>query len=965
MLVPLLFFCSGATALVYEVVWSKYLTLMFGSTVQAQTVVLAVFMGGLALGNRLFGARADRSPQPLAMYGYIEVCIGLYAFFFNQIYKLADVMFVQLGSPIFGRRFLLLLLKGLLSVALLLGPTILMGGTLPLLAAWLQRKFPDAGRWSARFYSINSLGAVVGSGLAGFFLVRELGMVSTLQLTAMVNVLVGFTAVGLARQQGDFTPTAKEGSTAKDTTVSSARVFRGACALVALTGGVSMGMEVLASRSLVLIFGASLQAFAIVLMAFILGIGLGAAVIASPRLQRLRREIGSCALLMTAAGIIGILVLGITLWVEFYARAKSGLAPSDMGYRYHQLLAAGMSMIVLGVPAGLLGAVLPLWIRTLAAESAALGDRVGRLLTWNTLGAVVGVLTTGFLLMPNLGLRGSFYVLVVVMCLGAFLIAWVNRRPRLAFAAAGLGVLLTIAGVSTGEGWRHVLSSGVFRMRGTYWDPEAMTKRRKYIKILFYEDAADATVSVEQGDGVVAKDDIGLRINGKVDASSRVDLSTQYLCAHLPMAVRPDSKDVFILGVGSGISAGALLGHPLERIVVAENCEPVIRAARFFAPWNRDVLTNPRVQVRNEDARTVLKLSPKLYDVIICEPSNPWTVGVGSIFSREFYELAAGRLKDGGVVCQWFHVYEMSDGIVSMVLRTFASVFPNVEIWDPGSGDILMLGGRRPFKSSAEVYRTIFERPEVRKDMEAIGIKSPEALWARQLASQRTAFAIPGEGPIQSDLFPVLEYEAPKAFFIATSAAALSLFDERTWQKDLMPPDKRAALVSLDVQPLISIFGVYTSVNEQLNGYLALRFHGESNPGTLADDGAMPCVFRPANAKPFPPRISDTASEELRRLIGADVALRANPEDWQGPISVIEGILRAHQAAGAQKVDWSPPNFALLAAKTCVQHGNVDRAKALVALGLQNDPKGVELLYLRRVLDREPPLAQAAGAAGK
>src|SRR5438045_1836758 len=203
MLVPFLFFCSGATALVYEVVWSKYLTLMFGSTVQAQTVVLAVFMGGLALGNRLFGARADRAPQPLVIYGYIELAIGLYAFFFDSFYRLADGAFVRLGNGQLEHRVLLLGLKGALSVAVLLGPTILMGGTLPLLAAWLQRQSNDAGRWSARFYSINSLGAVFGAGMAGFYLVRALGMVSSLQMTALVNVLVGFTAVGLARRPGD------------------------------------------------------------------------------------------------------------------------------------------------------------------------------------------------------------------------------------------------------------------------------------------------------------------------------------------------------------------------------------------------------------------------------------------------------------------------------------------------------------------------------------------------------------------------------------------------------------------------------------------------------------------------------------------------------------------------------------------------------------------------------------------
>src|SRR5207247_8590901 len=200
MLVPFLFFCSGATALIYEVVWSKYLTLVLGCTVQAQTVVLAVFMGGLALGNRLFGARADQSARPLAILCYIELAIGLYAFFFLSFYRFADAVFVRLGTGQLEHRAWLLVLKGALSVALLLGPTILMGGTLRLLAAWLQRQTTDAGRWSARFYSINSLGAVFGAGLAGFYLVQELGMVASVQMTALVNVLIGFTAVGLARQ---------------------------------------------------------------------------------------------------------------------------------------------------------------------------------------------------------------------------------------------------------------------------------------------------------------------------------------------------------------------------------------------------------------------------------------------------------------------------------------------------------------------------------------------------------------------------------------------------------------------------------------------------------------------------------------------------------------------------------------------------------------------------------------------
>ena len=956
MLVPFLFFCSGATALVYEVVWSKYLTLMFGSTVQAQTVVLAVFMGGLALGNRLFGARADKSPQPLVLYGYIELAIGLYAFFFNSFYQFADTVFVRLGTGQLEHRAWLLALKGALSVALLLGPTLLMGGTLPLLAAWLQRQSIDAGRWSARFYSINSLGAVVGAGMAGFYLVRALGMVSSLQLTALVNLLVGLTAIGLARRHGEMlraepakTPTAG----------SSSNAFHWSWALVALTGGVSMGLEVLASRSLVLIFGASLQAFSIVLMAFILGIGLGSAVVASPRWQRLRKETSACALLLIAAGWIGVLVLGITEWVEFYMRAKTGLAASDMGYRFHQLLAAGMSTVVLGVPAGLLGAVLPLWIRALGAESKALGDQVGRLLTWNTVGAVAGVLLTGFGLMPHVGLRASFYVLVVGLCLGAFLIALAHRRPRTAGLSAGLGVALAVVGLMTGQGWRQVLSSGVFRMRGTYADPTAMEKRRKHIKILFYEDAADATVSVERGDGIVARDDLGLRINGKVDASSQVDLSTQYLLAHLPMAGRPESKDVFVLGLGSGITAGALLAHPVEHVTIAENCEPVLRAAQFFARWNRNPLADPRVRVRNEDARTVLKLSPQKYDVIISEPSNPWMIGVGSVFSREFYELAASRLKEGGITCQWFHIYEMNDPIVALVLRSFVSVFPYLEIWDPGAGDIILLGSKRPWRSSSEVFQQIFERPEVRKDLAAIGVKGPQALWSRQLASQRTGFAIPGKGAVQSDFFPILEYEAPKAFYIGASSGLLSLFDERTWQWDLEMREKAEALESLDADTLREVFARFTSVNDQLSLCLATRFAIASNNTSNASE-VTPCIFRSPGSPVMKVNLPDNASEDWRRLLEAEGAIQANPGSWRESVTTIHTILTTRNLDPSVGVAGQLPlNLAALAAKICLRHGDTERAGSLILAGLKIDPKSAEMLYIGRILERDQANAPA------
>ncbi|NOS71752.1 MAG: fused MFS/spermidine synthase [Verrucomicrobia bacterium] len=903
-IVLFLFFCSGATALVYEVVWSKFLSQMFGSTIYAQTVVLAAFMGGLALGNKLFGRWVDRLKKPIGVYGYIEIAIALYAFFFPTLNQLADKLFISIGTGIAEREVLLVALKGSLAAALLLGPTILMGGTLPLLAAWLQKSSSDAGRSSARFYSVNSLGAVAGSAIAGFWLVQNLGMVLALQATAILNVMVGATAILLSDSCKVEESVVSQATDTDSSDPASPGTLRWAGAIVAATGFVSMGLEILASRSLALIFGSSLQSFALVLISFILGIGLGSAWIASSR-RRSRASEGLIVVLLCAAAVwVTLLVFNIERWVDFYRIVRTGLGRTHTGYVFNQFLATGISLVVLGVPAALIGAVLPLMIRGVSREGAPLGAKVGSLLTWNTLGAVGGSLATGFFIMPLAGLRNAFGVLALVLATVALVTAW---RHRIKNGMIGATICCALAGtlfVFGGEGWRHVMSSGVFRAHETEFNPLTLAVRKNHVSILLYEDAPDATVSVERGDGKVLPAITGLRINGKPDASTQGDLSTQMLLAHLPMMARgAAAKDVFILGFGSGISAGSLLPYPVENIVIAENCAPVLRAGRLFAQWNRNVLDEPRAHVRREDARTVLKLSPKLYDVIITEPSNPWTAGVGSVFSKEYYELAASRLKPGGVVAQWFHIYEMSDSIVALVMRTFSSVYPYVEVWDTCGGDIVLLGAMQPWPSGPEAFQHAFAIEGVRADLASVGIHSPEALMARQLASQRTGFAIGGPGQVQSDLYPILEYTAPEAFYIGARARLLERFDERTRQLALAPSEKRAILASLSSNDVHSVFSTYAPVNEELLAHL-----------------------------------KSATSKEL-----ADSAFPA-------------GVL-------AQKA--SAPSIAtpLTAINAALEAGRFEEALREVNAGLKRDPGDSNLRYLARVLEREAKIELAAVAS--
>jgi predicted membrane-bound spermidine synthase len=957
MLILLLFFLSGVTALIYEVIWSKYLALLLGSTIQAQTVVLAVFMGGLALGNKLFGRYADRTRNPLMIYGRIEIAIGLYAFLFSIIYRMADGIFVSVGANLLDHSGWLLLLKGILSVALLLGPTILMGGTLPILAAWLQQNTTDAGRRSARFYSTNSFGAVCGAGLAGFYLVEKIGLSRTMELTAILNVLVGLIAMLIASGRASPKPEAENESEAgiaapPETT---AGVFHWGCVLVTLTGAVSMGLEVLASRCLCLIFGASLQVFAIVLMAFILGISFGSAVIASPRRRQWPKEMTTIVLLLVAAVLIGLVVFNIENLAAIYLYAQSGLQRTAVGYCYHQILASIVSILVMGLPAAALGSVLPLWIRG-SESSHLLGNRVGRLVTWNTLGAVGGVLLAGFVLLPKIGLRGSFTTMALILAVAATLMALTTRRRMVGVVGFVIGLLILIVSVRGGEEWRYIFSAGVFRLPDTDAPKALIRERIKNVNLLFYEDAADATVSVES-ENSGSHSQIALLINGKTDATSIADRSTQILLAQLPLMVKPDSKDVFCFGMGSGMTAGSALGYPIEHLTVAENCAPVLQAAKLFAPWNNGVLTNDRVRIYHEDARTVLKLNSQQYDVIISEPSNPWMVGIGSVFSREFYQLAASRLKPGGIFTQWFHMYEMDDDTLNLVLRTFGSVFPNMEIWDVGDEDVVLLGSAQPWESSPAVYQRAFALDGPRRDLEMIGLMTPEAMLARQFASQRTAYAVSGPGPVQSDDFPILEYAAPRAFYMYQNRQGvqqMQKYDERTWQTGIAPPPKNKVLADLGLVDLISIFGRnFSSGNQQLQSFLNDRFQGQVGSLTFGNL-IMPCVFQDTNSRALvyePP--SAATNLNARELYFAEVILKTEPARQSQAIEAIQLILASVKDYKPQDSDWSAAYYADLAVKTSLRLGNAAKAKAILLRGLQLEPDSEELAYLSRILIRE------------
>ncbi len=968
-LLTLLFFCSGATALVYEVVWSKYMSLMFGSTVQAQTVVLAVFMGGLALGNKLFGKRSDLLQHPVAVYGGIEIAIGVYALLFNLLHGMADGLFIKLGSPMLEHSGRLLMLKGAIAIALLSIPTVIMGGTLPLVAAWLQRRSSDAGKGSAGFYAINTFGAVVGAGFAGFFLVRRFGLPATLQIAGVVNILIGVFAMVLSKREVLVTQPVAKGAVQTD--VQEPAPWMGlnqqkfVCLLVFFTGSVSLGLEVLASRSLSMVFGASLQAFSVMLMAFILGVGGGGLWVASIKNPTSLKESLISIPLLVAASLIGIFLVSIEQWALVYLKIRHSGGGTDK-FLYHQIVSTVISLVVIGIPAAMIGSVLPLCIRILSRSSSTLGQQVGRLLTFNTLGAVFGALFTGFVLMPMLGLRAGIGVIGVALAVVALVIAVKNQRPKLVMTASVVALLLLSVSVVGRENWQYALSSGIFRLKPEEATSDYFTKVRERDQLLYYRDGTDATVAVVTDRQPGPMSERVLSINGKPDGSIIGDLSTEYLAAHLPMLAKPHSKDVFVLGFGTGISAGALLGHPIKSLTIAENCAPVLEAGTYFEPWNRGVLTNSLTRLYREDARTVLKLSEQKYDVIISEPSNPWTSGIGSVFSREFYELAARRLNDDGIMSQWFHIYEMNDQVVELVFRTFSSVFPYFEVWETRNGDLILLGAQKPWDCSAKTFAEVFSRPEPRKDLDAIDLRSPEAVLARQVCSQQTAFALAGEGPAQSDAFPILEYEAPKAFYSGGAAYGLFLCDERTVQSVFAPEEKRRVLSAFRDEQVLDVFRRYGSANFSLMEYV--KWRGGSRGLSRMHEVYRPSqfeevIFRLPQTYPREAEIPADATAALTKFMNAEARVHQSETRKQG-LEELESLLRGFNE---EMIDdnRSNPNIEWYWALSARGHfllGDKQRALQCVESGLKQTPDDPQLRVLQRLLKGRPSKGSATGS---
>ncbi len=773
--------CSGFAGLVYEIAWTRLLTLHLGHTTAAVSTVTAAFMGGLGIGGVLGGRVASGLSRRHALwiYALLEFAVALAAMLIAGSLTLLTPLFAwAYGED--GTDPLFSFVRLACSFALLLIPGIALGATFPIAVRVAVASSARPGGPAGRLYGANTAGAAIGSFLAGFALIRLLGLVGTTVIGVAASAASVALALSIARrdladvplEETPVTPRLKRQESRRDrqrqppgrvaTNVYDWGVERRryglAAAVLAFTGFATFVHEVVWTRVLAMVVGPSIYAFAATLTSFITGLALGSFV-GALLADRSRRPAIALALTLTvtaAVACVSIALVGNSL-LEIVPGASERTATLT-GIALPRLAIA----LALTLPIALgLGVAFPLSLELAGSRDSIPARRLGVLYAVNTSASVAGALVAGFVAIPAIGLRWSLLAGTVSLLLGAILLLVRSRLPGRARVVAFLPLAAVIAWMAISPGWdREWLAAGGYLY--TRFVPAGVDRRAALTAgtLLYYREGATGTVSVKTLTG-----ERSLSIDGKVDASTARDMLTQKMLAHLPLLLHPDPRQVGIVGLGSGVTLASALVHPVGSVDVVEISPEVVEASTHFADVNRRALDDPRTRLVHGDGRTHLALTSRRYDIVISEPSNPWMAGVASLFTREFFETVRSRLAPGGIFCQWAHTYDISDADLRSIVATFRLVFPEGAMWLAGDGDLMLVGSTEPIEPRLEAISNAWQRPGVADDLRTIGMQEPFALLSLFVGGAGEMSRYGDEAAIQTDDRTTLEFSGPLAVF--------------------------------------------------------------------------------------------------------------------------------------------------------------------------------------------------------
>jgi spermidine synthase len=791
LLVYLLFLLSGATALVYQVTWVRNLTLVFGASFHATSIVLASFMAGLSLGGFIFGRYSERGARHLRVYGLLEIGIAGFALVLPSLLRLVDAVYVEAALASDEVTPALNTVRVVLSFAILVLPTFLMGGTLPVLTKALVTR---QGEFSSRLswlYGINTLGAVVGAVATGFFLIPRLGVWHSQLFAVAVNVGIGLLALTIERRW-KHVPGARDGGEAfpRPTVpvdepqpaltpadrLGAQLAYRGA----AVAGMCALALEVMWTRAISISVGTTTYSFTVMLASFLTGIWLGSWLHAVVPLRRVRPPVQLGVVML----VIGFSSALASYWIPRLPSLVLQLNFALYGVQLRILPATGLlvGFVVMLIPCIFMGISFPLAAQARASLGATgFGRSTGDILGWNTLGSIAGSLLAGFVLIPLLGLQrgmllaAGVYAAYGCLVLGLPLAAGLASRRWIPASAASLAIVgaatlpwwvppwdvRTMGAFENNQLMRYVSGRGVVNVDASLGETA----------VVYYREGRTSTISVvERRDGARV-----LLVNGKAVAADALgDIQIQFLLGHVPVLAHPDPKTALVVGMGTGFTLGGVTAHSSLQEITLVEIEPAVLAAQsLFSDVNGNPLADPRLRVHVQDGRNFLKTTAKRFDVITADPIHPWNQGSGYLFTSEYYAIVKSRLNERGVMCQWLPSYGLSFANYKSVVATFRSVFPHAVLWQ-NEIDTLLIGSESPFQIDFDRLTRRLSEPSVAEQLSFIALDDPYAFMAEMALDTDDVRDYAAGAIVNTDDNLYIEFASPMS--IGTSEAQQNRF---------------------------------------------------------------------------------------------------------------------------------------------------------------------------------------------
>ena len=716
-LIYFLFFLSGASALIYEIVWTRMLTLVFGHTVYSVSITLSAFMAGIGFGAYMWGQYTDKTSRPLLVYAKIEIAIAVSCALLSPLIAKLGPVYAWLHLWFPGIPILLTLVKGILSFLLMFFPATLMGATLPIIGKYYVENDSQLSSRIGILYGANTLGAAVGCALTGFVLISAIGVLQTSWLAAGINLLVGIGALRV------FQESEPEESSNWNIPWPSKPKFEWKdedklwLTISFVCGFLALAYEILWTRLLVFSMTSSAYSFSMMLTVFLLGIVIGSFLVI-PALKVCPNPRTLIIILQASAGIY--VVISMYGLESILSSPWNGYNLQEASTTFIKYFKDSASLML--PPTILMGMCFPLLIRAIVKDPLAVGGEVGRVYAFNTLGGIAGSAIGGFFLLP---LLGSLKSLILIATLNLTCATWlfISGNYLTDSTRKGTGGILAFFSIGLFFAVPGNLIDGFF-MRDS-------AGKRNPEKLLYFDEGVTDTVAVFEDNYGILDPEAKRLINNGISMSASNMIASRYmkLLAHLPLLLKENTKDTLVICFGTGQTVGAAGIYPgIERVDVVDLSQGAVDSGKIFSNENHDALNNPKIHITIQDGRNYLLTSQRKYDVVTAEPPPPRTAFTVNLYTKEYYESAKRVLKPGGIVAQWIPLHSQSEEEVYRHFKTFRESFPKALAWMPVPNEIILVGSEQPIPLNFNKIRDKIKTPEMKNNLAKIEIHNVYSL---------------------------------------------------------------------------------------------------------------------------------------------------------------------------------------------------------------------------------------------